>query len=509
MTDCLANAEQPPAFGPWPQAAPSLLLDVLLTFQKMSRLEFRQSVLEEMGRNPSCPRIDSEVREDAEARAHVTEILRTIASRTDPFGALESLRNALHSQAPFDGALPWLELTVLGLTRPLPPLTTEDVLTVIAVLRRLSFPPRPAELSPYLIDGGTGHALFTGRETLPEILVRLADRRDDQGARLLLHFLQAFSADEDSPAHSELAELRELLAEWDGLDGQPEAGTLHAEATRLIVQIRLEAEDPAHISDGRYSLYGAYYRQSMSGGPMRRVGTLRPSEPLAKSDLIGSGSTQLAGWTALARELRSSDDTAVRLEFLLPSDLLGHAAELWSPGVAKRPLGHHHPVVVRSLERYADAWLDAEPWRRRWSHLQTGEQTEDAIDRIGWPALGLGKAADLAQWLADQPTVACIGLDVPYDGLDPELKDAVDDAMFTDGVPVLLWRRNLGDRSELVAALREYSPRCLTDLPHAVHHCRRHGRKTEAEDVRNNITLLWDDPYCVDPDQDSPYVGMA
>ncbi|MGX1953353.1 VMAP-C domain-containing protein [Streptomyces anulatus] len=483
---------------------------MLLSFQKMPRLEFRQSVLGEMGQNAASMQIGSDVCESAEPRAHVTEILRTIASRADPLGALDSLRGALRSQAPSDGALPWLELTVLGLTRPMQPLSTKDLLTLIEMLRGVSPAPRPAELSRYLSSGGTSHAFFTGHETLPEVLVRLLDRRGNQGPGPMLRFLRAFTSDAESPLCLELAALRGFLSQWDTPDGLWDTGADQAtETSRLIIQIRLEAEDPAHIDNGHYCLQGAYYRQPLPGGPLRRIGTLGRSESFAKGDLVRAGSDRLADWSELASELRSSDNTPVRVEFLLPSSLLGHAAELWSPGTAKRPLGHHHPVVVRSLERYTDAWLDTEPWRKRWSHLQAEGPDLDSLSRIGWLSQALDETTELAQWLVARPTLACLGLDVPYDGLDADLRDAVDDAMFTDGVPVLLWRRNPGDHSELMDALREYNPQRLTDLPEAVHHCRKHGRYADDEDVRNNITLLWDDPYCVDPDQDSPYVGMA
>lgn len=507
--DCGVHSGGMPPDAPWPQDAHGLLLDVLLSFHKMSRLEFRQSVLEEMGQSPLCQRVDRDVREDAEPRAHAKAILRTLASRADPYGALEALRGALRTQAPDDGALPWLELAVLSLTRPMSPLTSQDLVSVIGALRGMSSLPHPMDLSQYLIDSGKGQALFTGRETLPQILVRLTDRRDPD-PRPLLRFLRAFSTDKDAPRHAELAVLREIISRWDDSVSGTTADTVAVdEATRLIVQIRLEAEDPPHVSDGRYSLHGACYRQALAGGPLTRVGTFGPSEPLAKSVLIGEGSAQLAGWSKLTRELRSADDHAVRLEFLLPSPLLGHAAELWSPGDTKRRLGHHHPVVVRSLERYKDAWLAPEPWRKRWSHLQNSDLADDVLSEITWPTLSAGQAPDLAQWLDAEPTIACLGLDVPYDALDPELREAVDDAMFTDGVPVLLWRRNHGDRSELVEALRAHATRCLTELPQIVHRCRRHGRNAAAEDVPNNITLLWEDPSCVDPDQDSLYVGTT
>ncbi|MFV6028862.1 hypothetical protein [Streptomyces sp. NPDC056264] len=478
----------------------------------MSRLDFRHNVLEEMAQDTRSVGINSDIWEIGEPRAHLRKILQTICSRPDPHRVLESLRDALRSHAPWDRELQWLELTVLALGRPMP-LPTDNFVQVIDILRALSTPPRPAQLLRYL-PSGSHLTLLTGEETLPEIMVRLADRRGNQDNGELLDFLQAFSTHTDAPQHRELATLRALL---DGLNLlRPAPGpSLYSPAhgngadSRLIIQVRVEAEDAEHIDDGRYQLQAAYYRQPVPGGPIQLIGALGRTESFRKSELIGVGSARLAGWSELARAVRGAAPHTVRIEFLLPRSLLGHPAELWSAGASHRPLGHHHPVVVRSLERYTDAWLDVEPWRERWSHLQAQGPEADALDRIGWPQLDNAEATSLAPWLAEQPGLACIGLETPYDGLHPDARAAVDDAMFTDGVPVLLWQRGPGEASELLKVLREHSPSRLAELPTTVLKCRRNGRAGGSTDVRNNITLLWDDPDCVDPEQDSPYMGMA
>ncbi|MFF3085092.1 hypothetical protein ACFVRB_08585 [Streptomyces nojiriensis] len=499
----------------WSRNADILLSSVLLSFQNMTHQDFRRSVLEEMAQDTRSLGIEVDVRENPEPRAHLREILRTIASRPDPHGALESLGDALRSQAPWDGALPWLELTVVTLTRPVP-LPVETLLEIIGTLRALSPPPRPAQLAQHL-PWGKNLTLLTGQETVPQIMLRLTDRRGEPDACELLCFLRALATHAHPALHGQLGSLRALLDRLTASEAAeaPEARAEHAadaaatDGSRLIVQIRLEAEDAEHVDDGRYRLHAAYYRQPLPGGPLRLGGTLGRTESFAKSELIGAGSARLAGWPDLIRAVRGAARTAVRIEFLLPRPLLGHPAELWSPGAAGRPLGQHQPVVVRSLERYTDAWLDVEPWRARWNHLQTQGTDADTLDHIGWPPLDAAEAAGLAQWLAEQPTLACMGLDTPYDGLRPDIRAAVDDALFTDGVPVLLWRRGSGEAAELMEVLREHKPRSLAELPVTVHQCRRSGRTADATDVRNNITLLWDDPDCVDPEQDSPYVGMA
>ncbi|MGW6836291.1 VMAP-C domain-containing protein [Streptomyces sp. NPDC054949] len=481
----------------------------------MSRLDFRHTVLEEMSQDKRSAGINADVCESGEPRAHLWGILHTIGSRPDPHRALESLCDALRAHAPWDRELQWLELTVLALGWPMP-LPTEEFLQVIEILRGLSAQPRPAQLPRYL-PSGSRPSLLTGEDTLPEIMVRLADRRGDQEADGLLRFLRAFSTHADPPLHGELAPLRILLDRLNiprtlpraALDTCAHDAGAAPHDSRLIVQVRLEAEDAEHVDDGRYRLQAAYYRQPRPSGPIQLIGTLGRTESFHKSELIGAGSARLADWSELARAVRGAARDTVRVEFLLPRSLLGHAAELWSAGASHRPLGHHHPVVVRSLERYTDAWLDVGPWHARWSNLQAQGPEADALDRIGWPELDDAGVARLAQWLAEQPTLACMGLEAPYEGLHPDVRAAVDDAIFTDGVPVLLWRRGPGEASELMKVLREHNPSRLAELPTTVLKCRRHGRAGGATDVRNNITLLWDDPDCVDPEQDSPYAGMA
>ena len=133
----------------------------------------------------------------------------------------------------------------------------------------------------------------------------------------------------------------------------------------------------------------------------------------------------------------------------------------------------------------------------------------DPLDGIAWPPLDPLDAAGFTEWLIGRPELACLGLSVPYDRLADQLRAAVLDALFVEGVPVMVWRGDPGDPGELVGALRRHAPERLRDLPEAVHRCRRHGRTAGAADVSNSITLLWDDPDCVDADQDLPYAGMA
>ena len=554
----------PPAAAPrasrWPEGAGDLLADLLGGFRGLADPGPRADLLDRMDRaaEPDAvpgPSFRLDVPQDAATpRAGLRAVVAAVETHPDPDAALRALRTALRGlarpeparsgtapsgtvqngaaqngaapgdPARSDPALPWLELAVLGLTGAAP-LSAAACLRLIGALRGLVPAPAPAQLARHIPYGVPGTALLGGGQTLPEIVLRLSDRRGAPDPGPLLRFLTALAADRELTAYARLAPLRGLLADLGAAaPGSPGAG-------RLIVQIRVDAVDPEHVADRRYELRGAYYRQPLDGGPLRWLGALAPSEPFRRGELTGRGSARMTAWAEPAREIRSGG--GVRIEFLLPQDLLGHRADLWSAGPSRTPLGRQHPVVVRSLERYTSPWLDPTPWRRRWSSLdedvpppdpEPGQDRDpddgraptaapgtagDPLERIAWPMLDPQDAAGFTEWLIGQPELACLGLCVPYDRLAAKLREAVLDALFVEGVPVMVWRGDPGDPGELVGALRRHAPERLRDLPETVHHCRRHGRTAGESHVSNSITLLWDDPTCVDADQDLPYAGMA
>ncbi|MFB7471388.1 hypothetical protein [Kitasatospora sp. NPDC056184] len=491
-------AEAAPAPRPWSAQADGLLVAVLLGFRQMPEQRFRQRVVALLGRSPATAGIEADIAEDGQPRTHVWNLVDVVATRDDPRAALESLRDTLHTLAPDDRARPWLDLTTLVLVRAPEPHSGE-LLAVIDELRGL---PELPGLHRHVPENTGGLRILAGEERLPEILARLVDPRGPDVLGPLTGFLRALGAD---PAVTRCAELPALRRFVDAFGGR--APVPAASRDRLIVQIRLDEETPEHAGETRYRLRLAYYRQPLAGGRFERADGLPATGSITRSELVAVGSTALAGWTELAREIRGR---AVRIEFLLPRSMLGHAAERWCSGPTGRPLGQHHPVVVRSLERYTDPLVNFAAWQARWERLAglvADPEQADALDGIGWPPLDPALVAELPDWLARRPSLACLGLDVPYDQLHADVQYAVDDAMYLDGMPVLLWRRVAGDADTLVKALREYRPACLADLPDTVHRYRRQHRGRA--DPQHDVTLLWEDPDCVDPDQDSPFPGIV
>ncbi|MFF6835264.1 hypothetical protein ACFY84_25860 [Streptomyces sp. NPDC012438] len=492
---------------PWSRAANDLLVDILMSFADISRTEFRNQLLGHISADLRCPEFGGGVPESPQARTHVRSMLTAAGTRSDPPAVLEALCDTLQSLTPYDAAVVWLRVTVLSVAED-KPLPADTMVPLIRALWQLKPQPRPQHLIPYTAGAGRGLSLAGDNATLPEVLERIADRGDDQGPALLARFLGSFARDTLSQHHANLEPVRSLL-ERTGLAADHNVPETVSSDHRLIIQIRLEPGDAPHIEDARYEVHASYYWQPRAGGRFSRVAQLADPVSLRKSELTAFGSRCLSAWAELADELSNAPSHPKRIEFILPAPLLGHPADLWVTGATRQSLGHQHPVVVRSRERYIDSLLSKQPWISRWNHLRQADGETDALDLIGWPAISTGKPTEFTSWIIERPTLACLGLQQPYERLTAPMREAVDGAMFTDGVPAMLWVRDPGEPDTLMEALRQHKPDHLTDLPDIVHQCRRQGRSAGDDDVRNHITLLWEDPDCVDSNQDHRFAGMV
>ncbi|RDL05191.1 hypothetical protein DER30_6891 [Streptomyces sp. HB202] len=442
----------------------------------------------------------------AAARDHIRSMLAAASAWRDPLRAIEAICAALESMSKDDRAFTWLQVAVRS-TVDSQPVPIQSMGPLLRALRALHPQPRPAELRLYAGRAGKGLTILEGHETLPEILDRIANQRGDQGPTLLARFLRSFAGDTTSSHYGNLAPVRDILDRMD-LPEDPDTAQAMGDY-RLIVQVRLEPEDAPHIEDASYGLYTTCYRQPRAGGAFTRVSHLAQPMSLRTSELTTHGSNSLTAWEGLTDELQAVPSPATRIEFVLPSPLLGHPAELWATGPTRQALGHHHPVVVRSRERYIDSFISRQSWQGRWSQLSQGGSGGDVLELIGWPAMTPGKKSEFSSWIMERPALACLGLRQPYEQLDPLLQEAVNAAMFTDGVPAVLWVRTADKPETLLEALRLHNPSCLADLPDVIHQCRLQGRGAADSDVRNHITLLWEDPDCVDRKQDLRFTGMV
>ncbi|MEV0188900.1 hypothetical protein AB0I39_10240 [Kitasatospora purpeofusca] len=488
--------------GQWPEGAEDVLVEILLGFDRMFQFTFRQDVLAIMSASMKTCGIQADIREDHTPRPHVREILRAIRAFRDPRDALDSLSEALGELARNERALDWLTLVQRILTRG-DDLPCSELLSVI---RELHATKTPIGLARHLPEDLPGlRERHTAEMTLPALLDLLVNRIDDDPLGPLVAFLRALCGDLEATLHHALPALRRFLAAH--ADRAPAVSAATAPDERLIVQVRLDEEGTVHTGDARYRLHVSYYRQPLTGGPFRRIGSNQDDRTFTRTELLRAGGARLVAWKELNLALRTPDP--VRIEFLLPRSILGYTAELWSTGVTRRPLGEFHPVVVRQLERYCEPHLGLALWRQRWANLQThGADSDEVLERIEWPSLDRTSAKQLLGWVTGKESLACLGLTVPYEQLDPEVQYAVDNAMYYGGIPVLIWRRVAGAPDPLVAALREHRPTRLAELPDAVHQYRRQVGGPDP-DPDSTVTLLWDDPDCVDPDQDYSFPGIV
>nr|BEK70210.1 hypothetical protein KPHV_74370 [Kitasatospora purpeofusca] len=487
--------------GPWPEGAEDLLAKILFRFDRMNHFTFRQDVLGIMNASAKTPGIQADIREDYTPQSHVREILRVIRISRDPWTALDALAEALEELARNEGAGDWLKLVRRAL-RNSDDLPCSELLTVISELIEIKQPTEPARHLPEDIPGLRERN--TAAMTLPALLDLLVSRIDDDLLGPLVVFLRALGDDLEATRKQPLPVLRRFLA--DHADRAPAPGAAAGPGERLIVQVRLDEAGAPQAGDTRYRLHVSYYRQPLIGGPFRRIGSNQDEPVFTKSELLRVGAARLVAWKELNLALRTPDP--VRIEFLLPRSILGYTAELWSTDATRRPLGEFHPVVVRQLERYREP-LGLARWRQRWANLQThGADSTEVLKRIEWPPLDQPSAKGLLRWLVGKKHIACLGLTVPYEQLEPEVQYAVDTTMYYGGVPVLIWRRVSGGQDPLIAALSGYETTRLAELPDVVHQYRQDvsGPDLAPEDT---LALLWDDPDCVDPDQDYSFPGIV
>ncbi|MEU6824138.1 hypothetical protein ABZ921_26205 [Streptomyces atriruber] len=473
----------------WPPGTHSLLTRLLLTVADMDQLQFRKDLLRLLRQVSGA---DVWVVEHGRADDHVRAIVDQCLGHAHAADVLAALSAALQQLRPDDAATSWMELAVLALTDTDGGLPRAHVPDVIEAARAL---PEPGNeyIFACLTESMRGRMtvpVLDGPQTLVMVLVRLHEARPTHGTatQLLSGFLTLVNRGlPHGPDRRLERAVKQLCPEL-----PPDVGL---EETRLIVQVRLEPCRAENRDDPRYQILSAYYRQETRGGPLEFVDSLPDSPPFYRSELLDQGSARLKAWRKLAADARRGQ---IRMEFLLPKTLLGYAAELWSDSPTDIPIGPLCPVVVRSLERYYEGRVYAQ-WRERWATLEDHHTAEDPLGRIGWLSSG---ALSPGAWLTKNPDVVCLGFTVAYDNLEEHVRDALFEVLVLGGIPAAIWRRDSGDHQELLAALREHGPSSLAQLPEIVHECRKRGRGAGEANVRNRITLLWDDPTCVDPDQD-------
>ncbi|WP_405820814.1 hypothetical protein OG241_33970 [Streptomyces sp. NBC_01390] len=502
-----------------------LLTKILLGVERLSTPEARVELL-----GDARDELIEETPYSTTARKHLRSIVVTARSME---GALESLRDTLKDIEPGDLGTVWFDLVVTVLTVD-GPLSRRQMIDLISELRCCTPEFGGRVVAQYLSERRRQHRpLGDGAVTLPRVLHELFDAWRPAAApgsprADLLDFLQLMLAEAGGPAAK--SSLVDVLVRILGPDRARLRPAGDESQLQTIIQIRVEEKDPPDLPfrRRRYLLRGFHYVRT-GDDPLVLQGTRAGPGLFTGDELDRRGHEFVAGWTEPWFAARGGSK---RVEFLLPHSLLGYPADAWSTS-PRAQVGFNAQVVVRSLLRYGEGAVH-DDWILRWKALDRGCPPGDALERIGWmgvgagtgpsggenspdpqfswpdgkyPPLQLSALADIEDWLLDNADMACVGLVAPYGDQDPLLQEAVREALVAYGIPAMVWRRDPGDPAQLLDALRQTAPPALlADLPHSVHQARRRNRYDET-DVRRQVTLLWDDPNCVDSDQDHQMSG--
>ncbi|MEU9994552.1 hypothetical protein [Streptomyces sp. NPDC050848] len=496
------------------------LAEALLGFPDAIDAEFRHTVLKEMGAQLHDDRRPLEIRHAATASEHLLELSRFCERHRDPEAALKALWTTLRFLRRDEAALVELRRCIDWLTRRgrLP----ERQLARLEELSGRIAPSVPRAVMEQALQAACGagrRAPLRGRESLPEAVRRLDQARgnDHDDVPLVLLFLAELAARLPDRLRGEL---REEIGAASGLLGLPDEDRLALSARtmqpapggRMILQVRVE-EVSAPAGGEQYVVEAHLYERDDVG--LRLLAKRERPDRLGGRELVASGADLLVTWNDLVAAGDQGDD--FRIEFLLPWSLLGHPADLWGIDADGYRVGFRCPVVVRSLDRLREpSWR--RPWQDRWKLLHDKPPEAQLSTRCGWlaidaaadaperleglrdrgPVLRLrGKDGDVRRWLDTHADVACLGLAFAYEPTDAWVARGVKDAV-REGIPAIIWRRDGGDPGPLISRLGDLAAEELPSLPELLRRWRRSAQEDDDADMHNHLTLLWDDPDCVD-----------
>lgn len=277
----------------------------------------------------------------------------------------------------------------------------------------------------------------------------------------------------------------------------------HSRLYSLLIKIvpLIVTADPQHAEQQRYQIRFALWRAKDDITP------LEPNDPnMSHSDTwhplsrIPALLDQVLDQLLFAHIILSPEINLV-VEFFLPNVLLLHAVDQYLVRFDEQnhiKLGCRYHVVVRSLERACDPRRRGY-WYSKWQQLQR-QLNESGMDN----AVHICDCKP-ARWeelyftlTKEEGTITCVGLTfVPTDAsTDIHLLSAIVGA----GIPIALWPR-LPSRSMQQTITNLVSPANMSKLLVALREQRREAYN-DADHSGNHLTLLWDNPERVFPEDD-------
>ncbi|MFI1929748.1 hypothetical protein [Streptomyces sp. NPDC020330] len=506
-----------PDAGAWSARSYEELLHALVGFPDFHNPDFFRQVVLLMGKRLDGSTAPFVVEHHADPRSHVAALIGAMDRHRDRGAALRALADTLRLLRGDEAAVTRLD-RVVGELAPagrLPGPRLRAVLAQLDSLREAVPLPTAGEALRRALLPGEPSGL-RGSETVAEMVVRLGDAREftaagtdpSAHAPLVLRFLAELAADLPGTEQTMLRSHVSLAVEELGLPAEAKNDLADrgrrptARGGRRVLQIRLRETAPGKQ---RFTVDAALFDWSEDGLSQPRKREARRAFSLG--ELRQFGRTCLAGWSDLTTRLDDADQ--VRVEFLLPWSLLGHPVERWLTDGHTYLLGHKYPVVIRSLDR-----MERQSWRRdwsmRWHALHDQDTSAQRCDSIAWLSLDSARAGKLdgevlrlrgrdgevRAWLDTHPGVTSLGLAFAYDPQNPKRSLALQEAV-CEGVPLIVWRRDDGDPEALARRLGQMTAPQFSELPDHLRLWRRAAARDDSADMRNHLTLLWDDPACV------------
>lgn len=184
----------------------------------------------------------------------------------------------------------------------------------------------------------------------------------------------------------------------------------------------------------------------------------------------------------------------LRLEFVLPLELLNLPVHRWSAGRpgAQAALAARYEVVIRSLDRLRNQdWHRV--WLQRWQRLDKPGSTSKFISPAGF-APDPGNLSQLVAQLNEEQFVVAVLSEPPEPGWPRGPREA--EAALWTGMPVLLWHHTMETNAEVKRLVRNLTKGRLSDLPTKVAVARRRGlaQHRAQNPMTQYLAVLWDDP---------------
>ncbi|MGW5638768.1 VMAP-C domain-containing protein [Streptomyces sp. NPDC003832] len=246
---------------------------------------------------------------------------------------------------------------------------------------------------------------------------------------------------------------------------------------------------PAPFDEGHYTV--SYWFHSDARGPH--------FEGRRDSAVIPFADLQRTVSEVISEVERAEGDRPgqLRLEFVLPLELINLPVESWPLDAAEDPhlpLGMTYPaVVIRSLDRLLDqrwhGW-----WRLRWQKLRQ-EPTGGSV-YMSIPNTSPQHQRQVVAGLLDEEHVAAVLSEPPEDGRVHgclEFRTAL-----RTGYPVVVWHRTSESTTEFRQVLGELFAGGFADLLPRITRFRRQaaalGSAAPEHQIGRHLAVLWDDP---------------